>query len=250
MTKEIYLKKLGKQLKNFPTDEKNDILNYYEEYIQEIESKGELMKQLPHPKELGKSLKKGIESCDQFDILEVTQNKQNFVTLGTCSSAKKQLLFLLLYTVVVTAIYHFMQALFHHSDILTNHENGSAGTIILATWLMMVLGFECSLYFALKKQWFSPLKNGFQLYYYIRLLVPALILIGVLKETHLPYAFAPVTHFLDTLDLSTLLSRFLAYQLWDYLTLQFPVYFYFTMAIAVLLPLNFIYQKKGLVLVS
>lgn len=103
------------------------------------------------------------------------------------------------------------------------------------------------LYFALKKQWFSPLNNGFQYYYFVHLLVPPLFVVGLLKVTHLPYAFTPVAVFLDTLNLSTLQSRFIAYQSWNYLTLHFPVYFYFFMAILVLLPMNFMYHKKALV---
>lgn len=146
MTKEMYLKQLGKQLKNFPPDEKNDILHYYEEYIQEIENQEELMKQLPNPKELGRKLKKGIENSTECDTMEVMQECKKFVSLGACTSAKKQMLFLLIYTIVVTGIYDFSHAFFHNTNTLINQETGSVSTLFLGSWVLMVLGFVgCSI---------------------------------------------------------------------------------------------------------
>lgn len=247
MKKEIYLKNLDKQLKNFPEDEKKDILDYYEEYFQEIGDEEEEMKQLPHPKELGRALKKGIEQTDEFDVTAIIEERKRFVSLGACASAKKQLLFLLMYTLVVTGIYDFLLAFFHNTNTFVQQETGAATLLLVSSWVLMVLGFAVALYFSLKMQWFVPLNNGFQYYYFVYLLVPPLLVVGFLKMTHLPYVFSPVTVFLDTLEMSTVPSRFLAYQAWNYLTLHVPVYFFFFVAILVLLPMNFMYHKKALV---
>ncbi|MFI3253489.1 MAG: hypothetical protein R3Y63_04005 [Eubacteriales bacterium] len=223
-------------------------MDYYEEYLQEIEDQEELVKQLPNPKELGRTLKKGIENGEEFDFMDAIKKVKDFVSLGACASAKKQMVFLLIYTIIATGIYDFAQAIFHNSSVFMNQETGSATIWLVASWGMMVIGFGGVLYLALKKQWFPPLNHGFQYYYFVHLLLPPLVLVGLLKVTHLPYAFSPVHIFLESLDLSTVPSRFIAYQSWNYLTLHFPVYFFFFVAILLLLPMNFMYHKKALVL--
>lgn len=240
MTKQIFLKKLSKASKKLPPEDRDDLLNYYEEYIQNLDD----LSSLTPPKEIVKHIKKELKQNDGFDlgdsILSLTPKKS--VNYGQITSAKKQLLFLALLTILLTAIFDLCQAIYPlaFSDLHTG------ATLFPSLCLPLIFYLSTSLLYPilLKKGIFPPLESGFQRYLLLKYLIPQFILWFFLFFNFTPYHV--IEYLLDSLPCYTVFQRFLAFQAYNYAQLMTPFYLYFLLAFFSLIPMNFLVSKWNL----
>lgn len=244
MKKETFMNKLKKHLKMLPEDEIYEILDYYREYIEESEDEEAFLEQLPPPKEIAKRLKNELKYSDSSDHVVLSFKEDHPMEMdfplnnAQVTSAKKQMKFLACFCVAATAIYDLANAI--NPNLFVDPMTGAGKFPLVIAWLLIFATFVLCHSLAYKNDMFLPLKQKYQLFFILKLLAPQFLVIFILLSTHLPYSFSPVMQLLHSLPMETIGQTFVALQLWNYLTLHFPVYLYFILAIFAVLPLNFL----------
>lgn len=239
MTKQEFLKKLDKSSKTLSPEDREDLLQYYEEYTEDLED----LNSLTPPKEIVKQIKRELKHKEGFDLgtHTLSLNEKQRINYGQIASAKKQLLFIAVVTLVLTAIHDLAQAV--HPLLFFDIETGA---LLLPGILLPLLLISCSTVLhsiLLEKGVFQPLEYGFQRYYLLKYLFPQFALWLFLKANMLPYRFLAPS--LDALPCYTVMQRFVAMQAYNYAELLTPCVIYFFLATFTLVPINFIIYKDN-----
>lgn len=234
MTKENFLIKLKNQLKKLPENEREEVYAYYDEYLNEAENLEEVIKTLQPPALIVKNIKKEISSSEEFDLGTYSIVAKNDISIEQCNSAKKQLIFLTIYSILALIVYDVFA-------YLTPEFSLKNDLTVLTLYVFFPVFFLILLALKFKNGRFEPLKKGFQRYFIIRYLLPQFVIFLILYNSQIIFSMSGFM--LHNFPQETLIEYLILSQLYHYSMLGLPFHLYFLIAFLVILPLNYLVNK-------
>lgn len=206
MNQQQFLKELEKNLKGFPSEERDNCIEYYLEYLSEAKDQAEAIENLPSPMQIAFDLMNENGFSEKVpEKVKIKLEKRVSLKLFDIKqrlSIKRQIKMVFLYSFLMCLTISFVSAVFGDETLVNLTTGGTTLLFNIFLWSYIIL-IPITLIIQLKKGNIVLLQNKYILYYIV-MLIP----IGMFTILQFQLSWHYATWLWDDMPQETVLQDF------------------------------------------